>query len=52
MLKADSTMLMENMRARSDVTFKDSRGRKYKWRGNAPGRSLEVRFPLFSLTTA
>ena len=27
---------------RSDVSFKDDTGRKYKWRGNAPGRSFEV----------
>lgn len=31
---------------RSDVTFKDERGRKYKWRGNAPGCRLEVRTAL------
>ncbi len=30
-------------RLRSDVTFRDGSGRKYKWRGNSPGRALEVR---------
>lgn len=30
----------------SDVTFQDDTGRKYKWRGNAPGRTLEVRTRL------
>ena len=44
-------VLMESLRVRSDVTFKDSRGRKYKWRGNAPGRSLEVRSPLLPSTS-
>ncbi|KAI1787407.1 hypothetical protein LXA43DRAFT_1098327 [Ganoderma leucocontextum] len=27
---------------KDDVSFKDDSGRKYKWRGNAPGRSLEL----------
>ncbi|KAI0368755.1 hypothetical protein BV20DRAFT_947538 [Pilatotrama ljubarskyi] len=26
----------------SDVTFQDNSGRKYKWRGNAPGRAMEL----------
>ena len=29
-------------RISSDVDWKDNSGRKYKWRGNAPGRQLEV----------
>ncbi|KAI0360162.1 hypothetical protein OH77DRAFT_1434456 [Trametes cingulata] len=37
---------------KDDVTFQDDAGRKYKWRGNAPGRALEVgqtvAFTLFS----
>ncbi|OSD06307.1 hypothetical protein PYCCODRAFT_919508 [Trametes coccinea BRFM310] len=27
---------------KDDVSFRDDAGRKYKWRGNAPGRSLEL----------
>ncbi|TFK88833.1 hypothetical protein K466DRAFT_645264 [Polyporus arcularius HHB13444] len=27
---------------KDDVTFKDGSGRKYKWRGNSPGRALEL----------
>ncbi|KAI0661467.1 hypothetical protein C8Q70DRAFT_910873 [Cubamyces menziesii] len=27
---------------KDDVDFKDDAGRKYKWRGNAPGRALEL----------
>ncbi|KAI0635653.1 hypothetical protein C8Q77DRAFT_1098810 [Trametes polyzona] len=27
---------------KDDVSFQDDAGRKYKWRGNAPGRTLEL----------
>ncbi|KAH9850261.1 hypothetical protein C2E23DRAFT_735357 [Lenzites betulinus] len=27
---------------KDDVTFRDDSGRKYKWRGNAPGRAFEL----------
>ncbi|KAI0950903.1 hypothetical protein AcW1_008086 [Taiwanofungus camphoratus] len=27
---------------KDDVSFKDNAGRRYKWKGNAPGRSLEL----------
>lgn len=33
----------------SDVSWKDDSGRKYKWRGNAPGRALEVRHAVLSV---